>query len=255
MNCSEANAFIHAYVDGELAGMDRDAYDRHLLVCDACSHACRLQSRFKAAVRGHCSRREVPERLRRRINDAIAIAPGIRSPRFWNAYPRLAPAAAAVVAMVTIFGVARTNRSPLVMEQALRTYHSAMPMDVVDSNCASIAKWFHGRVDFAIPPIGNQLGPCQGGRLINVQDRFGAYVVYTAPSGHRLDMMVFAGDDPDALDGGRRRVVVGRDVYFGSARGASTAAFRGRDGLTYVVTSDVDEDSLTTLVETALLRR
>ena len=73
MRCGDATAFIHAYVDGELAGVDRDAYEQHLLECDQCSHSCRLQSRFKAAVRGHLNRREVPEGLRQRIEQAIEL--------------------------------------------------------------------------------------------------------------------------------------------------------------------------------------
>ncbi|HEY0711072.1 MAG TPA: zf-HC2 domain-containing protein, partial [Polyangia bacterium] len=53
MRCAEADAFLHAYVDGELAGVDRDAYEQHLIDCDRCSRCSRLQARFKAAVRGH----------------------------------------------------------------------------------------------------------------------------------------------------------------------------------------------------------
>ena len=58
MKCSEAAAFSDAYVDGELAGVDRDVYEQHLIDCDHCSRCCRLQSRFKAAVRGHLGHRE-----------------------------------------------------------------------------------------------------------------------------------------------------------------------------------------------------
>jgi hypothetical protein len=65
--------------------------------------------------------------------------------------------------------------------------------------------------------------------------------------------MIFSEDEP--LDGPRRRVLADRDVYFGSGRGASTAAYRDRDGLVHVVTSDVDEDSLSRLVEAALYER
>src|SRR5205823_5507567 len=104
MKCAEADAFIHAYVDGELAGVDRDSYEQHLLECDACSHACRLQGRFKAAVRGHLARPAVPVALRMRIEQAIGNAPPIRRVWIWSSYPRLVPAAAAAVVMVAILG-------------------------------------------------------------------------------------------------------------------------------------------------------
>src|SRR5256885_722495 len=125
MRCGEADAFTHAYVDGELAGRDRESYEQHLLECDACSHACRLQARF------------------------------------------------------------------------------------------------------------------------------GAYFLYLSPRGHRVTVMVFDGGDED-LDGPRRRVMAGRDVYFERGGGATTAAFRDRDGLNWVMTADVDEDTLGDLVQAAL---
>lgn len=254
MECAEADAFIHAYVDGELAGLDRDSYERHLLECDACSHACRLQGRFKAAVRGHLNRPRVPGALMMRIEAAVRSAPPIRRRFIWHTYPRLAPAAAAAVLLVVVLGAARGHRSPLVMEQALRAYHAAMPMDVVDSDCASIVNWFRGKVDFTVPSQLRPLGTCQGGRLVNVQDRFGAYIIYQVPGGHRLTVMVFTGDEED-LEAPDRRTMDGRSVYFQRGRGASTAAFRNNDGLNYVVTSDVDEVALGNLVQAVLTDR
>jgi len=45
---------MYAFVDGELSGSDRTAYEAHLVSCDACARATRLQSRFKAALRDIC---------------------------------------------------------------------------------------------------------------------------------------------------------------------------------------------------------
>jgi anti-sigma factor RsiW len=256
MKCADADAFIHAYVDGELAGVDRDSYEQHLVECDQCSHACRLQARFKAAVRGHLPRPAVPERLQMRIRAALTGAPPIRRRYFWEAYPRLVPAAAAAIVLIGILGTARTRRSPAVMEQALLNFNSALPMDVVNSDCTSVVDWFRrrGELGFSVPTPARTLGNCQGGRLVNVLDRFGAYVVYQAPTGHRVAILIFSADD-EALDGARRRVVAGREVYFGSSRGASTAAYRDRDGLYYVLTTDLDEDALGNLLEAALHER
>jgi anti-sigma factor RsiW len=254
MQCGEADAFTHAYVDGELAGRDRETYEQHLLECDACSHACRLQARFKAALRGHMPRLQVPAAFRLRLERAIATSPPIQRRWFWESYPRLVPAAAAAMILLVILGAARNRRSPLVVEQALRAYRTAMPMDVVDSNCGSVVDWFRGKVDFTVPPPPHHLGTCQGGRLVNVQDRFGAYFLYLGPRGNRVAVMVFDGGGED-LEGPRRRVMSGRDVYFGRGGGATTAAFRDRDGLNWVVTSDVDEDALGDLVQAALSER
>lgn len=253
MRCADADSFIHAYVDGELAGVDRESYEKHLRECDTCSLSCRLQGRFKAAVRGHLPRPSMPTGLRMRIEDALLLAPAIKRRWFWQTHPRLAPAAAAAVVLIGVLGLARNGRSPVLLEQALRSYNAAMPLDIVDSNCSRIVNWFRGKVDFSVPQPRN-VRDCQGGRLVNVQDRFGAYFVYQAPSGHRVTLMVFSAED-ETLGGPRRRMVADREVYFGSGRGASTAAYRNRDGLYYVITADLDEDRLTDLVEAALYER
>ena len=65
---------------------------------------------------------------------------------------------------------------PSAMQQAMRTFSAAMPMDVVDSSCALVADWFRGKVDFAVQPPPETVGArCEGGRLVNVRDRLAAY--------------------------------------------------------------------------------
>jgi anti-sigma factor RsiW len=250
MRCGDANAFIHAYVDGELAGVDRDAYEQHLLECDQCSHTCRLQSRFKAAVRGHLHRREVPEGLRRRIEQAIVFAPPPPRRWRWQLGPKLAPAMLVLGATAAV--VMTTRGAPsLAMQQAMRTFNAAMPMDVVNSSCALVADWFRGRVDFPVKPPPEAVGArCEGGRLLTLGDRLAAYVTLRALSGHKLAVMVFDGND-DEIDAPERRVVKGMDIRLITQRGASTAAFRGWDGLNYVVIGDLDADSLTNFLTAA----
>lgn len=254
MNCSEAGTFIHAYVDGELAGTDRNTYEKHLSDCSECQRSCRLQSRFKAAVRGHLSRRPVPARLDERIRLALDAAPAIRRHWPWHSFPRLAPAAAAAGLLLVILLGAR-GRTSRVFAQALRTYNAAMPMDVSGSNCGLIADWFRGRVDFSLqPPSLGKLATCQGGRLVNVHDRLGAYLTYQASTGHRLGMMVFDAED-EPMGGSSRREMYGRDVHFVNQQGASAAAFRDRDGLYYIFTGDLDEDSLSGFLNAVFQQR
>jgi anti-sigma factor RsiW len=251
MNCVEADSFLQAYVDGELAGVDREQVERHLAVCQGCARLGRLQSRFKAAVRAHLPRPTVPFALRLRIKAALEaqeIAPR-RWP--WLTYPRLVPAAAALLVLAGVTATVRQAQPALVFEQARRSYQSELPMDIVGSDCRSIASWFRGRVDFPVPaPSLGGDGTCQGGRLVNVRERPAAYITYRVHDGlhdgHRVAFLVFDPRD-EAIEAPQRRIVNGREIYVGTGPGVSTAAFQDR-GLGYVVTSDLDEDSLVRLV-------
>lgn len=258
MKCAEADAFIHAYVDGELQGRDRDAYEQHLLGCDACSRVCRLQGRFKAAVRGHLPRPEVPERVMRNIHVALAGAPPMEHARapLWRRLLPVLPLFAAAAAGVTLYatGTASGRRSPALM-QALRTFQAELPMDVVASDCAQIMQWFRGKVDFTPPARLKALNArCVGGRLVPIEDHMGAYVVYEIDGRYRIGMMVFPGE-ADPLPAAMRRPVRGHDVYMDRGRGASMATFRDHDGLNYVITGDMDQDALTNIIDASFLQR
>ncbi len=254
LTCSEADTVLHAYVDGELTGADREAYEAHLRVCESCTHARRFQARFKAALRGHLPRPALPVGLRSRIEAALASAPAPARRWPWQAYPRAftvgMAAAAALVLMVT--NMQRGVRSS-VLEQAVSTFHRDLPFDVLSESCAKVSDWFRGRLDFTVQPTFAPTGTrCQGGRLVNVRDRFGAYVVYQAPAGHRLGMMVFpSGNEP--LAGSHERILNGRPVYLDRQRGVSTVTLREPSGLDYVFTADLDEDALANWVETVYL--
>jgi hypothetical protein len=141
-----------------------------------------------------------------------------------------------------------------VLEQALSTFHHDMPLDVLSQSCSTVTDWFRGKLDFTVqqPAVTDRVA-CRGGRLVNVRDRFGAYVLYQVPAGHRLGLMVFPADD-DLPAGQERRLLRGRDVYVGSNRGVSTAAYRDLDGLTYVFTTDLDPETLASWVETVFMQ-
>lgn len=250
MKCAEADAFVDAYVDGELAGVDRDAYEQHLLHCDRCSHGCRFQSRFKAAVRGHLPPRPAPEGLRRSIEAAIASAPPPPRRWRWQLWPKLVPTVVVAGALGTMLFSTR-GKPPVVLHQAMRMFNTPLPMDVVGKSCADIAGWFRGKVDFAVKPPPEVGARCEGGRVLNVHDRLAAYFTLQGLHGHKLGMMVFDGDDEEEIQAPQRRVVNGIDLYMATYRGASAAAFRHWDGLTYVVTGDLDAESLTNFVRAA----
>jgi anti-sigma factor RsiW len=255
LTCSDADTVLHAYVDGELTGADRAAYEAHLCTCEACTQASRLQARFKAAIRGHLPRPTLPVGLRSRIETALASAPspGRRWP--WRSHPRAFTVSMAAAAALVLL-VANTHRTvrSAVLEQAVSTFHHDLPLDVLSESCAKVSDWFRGKVDFAMQPNAHSGMHCQGGRLVNVRDRFGAYVVYRVPAGHRLGVMVVPSDN-EPLAGDHLRVLHGRRAFLDTRRGVSTVTFREPGGLDYVFTADLDENALANWVETVYLGR
>jgi anti-sigma factor (TIGR02949 family) len=257
MSCAEADTFLHAYVDGELAGDDRQAFEAHLRACEPCTQASRFQARFKAAIRGHLPRPSLPVGLRARIESALAAAPTPKRRWPWQSHPRAFTIAAAAAAALLLFAgnLQRTTRPPVLLQQAVSTFHHDLPLDVLSESCAKVSDWFRGKVDFALRPAALDPGTrCQGGRLVNVRDRLGAYVVYQVPAGHRLGVMV-APSDSEPLAGTRQRVLHGRQVFMDHQRGVSTVTFREPSGLDYVFAADLDEDALANWVETVYLNR
>ena len=252
MNCADATATVQAYIDGELDGVDRESVERHLVSCSGCSRRVHVQTRFRAAVRAHLHRPEVPFALRRRIEESLKTQP--IAPRrwpMWLSLPRIVPAAAAVFLIVAITGTVRRQNSK-VLEQAERSFNIPMPMDVTGSDCGSIASWFRGKLEFPVhaPALGSG-ATCQGGRLVNVGARPAAYLVYRV-SGHRVTFLVFDPRD-QPIESRERRVVNGREFYLGGGPGISTVAYRDR-GLGYVMTADYDEDTLTRLLTASFNR-
>lgn len=254
--CPEADSVLAAYVDGELTGSDREAFESHLRTCETCTQASRFQARFKAAIRGHLPRPALPVGLRARIETALAAAPAPRRRWLWQAHPRAFTVGLALAAAVVLLVVnARRSTRPPIIEGTLSAFHHDLPLDVLSDSCAKVSDWFRGKVNFTVQPAAFRPETrCQGGRLLNLRDHLGAYVVYQAPAGHRLGVTV-APSDSEPLAGARQRVLHGRRAFVDNQRGVSTITFREPSGLDYVFAADLDEDALANWVEAVYLAR
>ena len=247
MSCPDSPTLIQSYVDGELTGDDKQSFEKHLDACAHCTDAVRLQSRFKAALRAQLPGPQLPAALQRQISDALDRERSAESMPGWFSLQRLIPAMGAMAVLVLVFFTARDRISPII-KQALRTHNTEIPLDIVTTNCEEAASWLRQRVGFNVQaPELTRLATCEGGRVVNVADGFGAYLRYKDQHGKRFGVLI-VDNEGEAIEAPQRRMVGGKDVRLASDHGTSTAAFQGKGNVWYVVTSD-DESSLQTAIE------
>lgn len=73
-NCREVVERLYLYLDGEIAGADCSAIERHLAACEPCLEHVDFERAIKALVRLKCRESDVPsgliERLQQFFHDA-----------------------------------------------------------------------------------------------------------------------------------------------------------------------------------------
>ncbi len=249
MNCQDARRFLPAYVDGELAGLDRSEIESHGASCTSCRSELHALSEYKLALRAALPTPPAPAHLRTRVRAEIASTRReLRGPGFWATRLGLPLAAAAAALMVLWPRVPR----PMFVEQARQDHRRDLPVDVTGPDPTRVANWLQPRVPFrVVPPV---MGKAQllGARLHRMDGHDGALLVYDLPDdqarSHKVSVFVF---DPQGQDPGsdlrERKRIGAREVYLDRRGGYRSAMFQD-DGLGYVVTTDVDEDRLLRLV-------
>ena len=255
MNCAEATA-IRSGLHRRRARRRRSRIGGAApgRAAPAAAGRVRLQTRFKAAVRAHLPRPEVPFALRRRRRGGA------------RARSRSRPGAGRLAVDAARWCRRRrlcfcSSRSPGPCGARSRRCWSRRSAAITPrcrwtssgSDCGSIASWFRGRVDFPVhaPALGGG-ATCKGGRLVNVGERPAAYIVYRVPTatGSRSWCSIRATRRSSRASGAWSTAA---RCISAAGPGISTAAYRDR-GLGYVVTSDLDEDALTRLVTTSFAR-
>jgi anti-sigma factor RsiW len=164
----------------------------------------------------------------------------------------LATAAACAAGVLVL--VATQGRRPQLIEEAVRSYHRDLPLEVTTASVApdAIPGWFAGKLDFKPTPprFASQQARVVGARLSNLRELPAAYIKYELPRGRQAGLFIV--DDPEGrVDAGGRDVDVGaRHERVLNSRGYNTVTWR-QDQTVYSLVSDQAEDDLIQLVRDA----
>jgi anti-sigma factor RsiW len=249
--------FIHAYVDGEFSSEDSSEVQTHLAGCAACAHAVRIQESYKtAAERANVP---APHKLYDAVRDRLAAEPS--QGRWGRALrdPRAVGIAAATVGAAMWFlagGLQHPvwQRSHSLVDDGVALHARALPLDYTASDVGSAQRWLSGKLDFGVHLPRFAQGPrIEGVRLSQVRSRQAAVVTYTVPQGDGRRVSLLIVDDPEPQLQGNARRIADREIWLSRARGFNIASWRN-DEIVYSLISDLDEQDILALVQSAELR-
>jgi anti-sigma factor RsiW len=244
--CEVTRRALHAYVDGELVGEERQAVESHLQSCAACRRAHENEVALVAAVREALPRPAAPDALRQRV-ERLTAPETARSRRHWLV--------AALAAGVTLLAIAFTTRTraPLpqrpeefvsvAVDSHLRYVAGRLPLEVRTAQPESVSRFFAGRVPFNLTLPDYQVGPgeekfyeLEGARLVALTGDYAAYVAYRM-DGRSISLLVASADKVHPA--GRETVRSGALTFHQDAVAGLNVITWIDKGLGYALVSDL----------------
>ena len=189
MNCTEARALLHAYLDDELDAARSAEIARHLDACAACAARYRVLETMQRALRVPQLRHAAPPGLAMRIRAQLPQDAPARRPRAHWQWPALSAALAALLLLaIAVAGwqaaQLRAHRADNLVAEAVsdhvRSLLASHLIDVRSSDRHTVKPWFDGRLDFSpqVKDLGAQGFELIGGRLDVLGDERVAALVY-----------------------------------------------------------------------------
>ena len=248
--CRTTALLVPAYVDGELVGDDRAAFEAHVASCLDCRRLLEDERAMLAAVRGSLPLYEVPVALRERVEALAHAAP--RRGRLSAAVRGWVLGAAAVLTLALLAVVFTMRGRPvapasdfvsLAVDTHLRYARGQLPLEVASDRPEAVSGWFAGRVPFhlALPDYPVAPGEAKpyhlaGGRLVSFQRDYAAFVAY------RMDdqpvSLLVTSSDRVRPQGGEVVRSGALSFHVESVAGLNVITWTDK-GLTYALASDV----------------
>lgn len=189
MACAAFRQLVTAYVDGELVGEERSAFESHFAGCAACQRLLEEEKSVAALLDASHPLPSAPEVLRERIEIVVAGYRPTRRSRFAAMAALLLVGAVAAVVALGSWGRFRSASASdfgaLAADTHLRYSRGQIPLEVETERPDEISRFFAGRVPFHLALPDYPVGPgerkfyrLEGGRLISFKKDYAAYVAY-----------------------------------------------------------------------------
>ncbi len=252
--CSDFRQFMDPYLDGEFDVRERAEFDAHLAICGDCRRHYEERAWFQQSLRPVLAEPvPMPPDARVRLRAKLAMATKPSGLKLWIRrlaipVPLLAAACAVFLVVTPLAGFA-----PWVTD-AVDQHRLTLPVEVPSSMADDVDAWFEGKLPFRVEsPRFDENVHLLGGRLSRIGGTAGyrsaAYIIYGVGR-HKLSVIAFENRDLD-LNGGRSRVIQGKDVEFYERNGYLVALYN-RGPVAYAVTSDLPEEEFVSILKSAL---
>ena len=199
MTCEAWQTKLDAYADAELPAETMRSMAEHLSGCPACTAELVqiIQQKRVTALAG--KRYSAPPELRARIRQQIEAKPARGG---WQWALGLALAAVVVIglglAIVLPSRTAARNRLIAgVVDSHITALASASPVDVVSTDRHTVKPWFAGKLPFTfnLPELGGSPFTLDGGRMVYLDSRPGAHLIYGVRKHHLSVFILQDGGD------------------------------------------------------------
>jgi anti-sigma factor (TIGR02949 family) len=255
-NCDDIRDRLALYLDNELQGDDRAAFEAHAQSCESCASFVEKELAFLNAIRGSGPLHTAPETLKTKVADIVNEPTQPGRERF--ALKWILPIAAGLLVLLTpvvIWRVMRQGTRPanggpsgfalMAADVHLRHMRGQLPLEMETTSPQEISAWFANKVDFNVklPSYQESSGQekiytLEGARLVGYQNDYAAYVSYRM--GNRPISLVITSETVAKPSGGEEIASRGLRFHFNAIDGLKVITWSDR-GLTYALVSDLDE--------------